>query len=148
MVFAGGGDVLKLLAEVAAGEVGSAGAGGVDVGDGEAGVVGHGYQGGLAEAGVALDGDVVGVDGGVGGEVVQQARASPGPCAEYSPVVELAGLPVIGEADDALGKAGAVVGLDGGGLEQRVAPALRKTSCFHSVGSAMGPGGSSRRGCG
>ncbi len=75
MGFATAGDVFELLAEAAAGEVGAACAGGVDVGDGEARIVGHGDQRGLAEAGVAFDGDVVGVDGGVGLEVVDQAEA-------------------------------------------------------------------------
>jgi len=64
---------LELFAIVAAGQVGSACAGGVDVSDGEAWIVSHGDQGGLAEAGMAFDGDVAGIDGRVGFEVVDEA---------------------------------------------------------------------------
>ena len=72
---------------------------------------------------MAFNGDVVRVDILVGLEVVHEARCSPGPGAEGTPVVELAGLAVVGEADDALGQAGSVVSLERGGVEERVAPA-------------------------
>ena len=118
MIFAGGGDVFELFAEVAASELGAAFAGGADVGDGEARVVGHGDEGGLAVARVAFDADLFGVDGVVGFEVVEGAAGAPGPGAEDAPVVELAWLAFVDEADDAFGEAGAVVGLDAGGIEE------------------------------
>ena len=50
------------------------------------------------------------VDSRVGLEVVHQARAAPGPCAQRAPVVKLAGLAVVRQADDSLGQARSVVG--------------------------------------
>jgi len=51
---------------------------------------------------MAFDGDMVGVYIFVGLEVVEQAGAAPGPGAECAPVVKLARLAVVGEADNAL----------------------------------------------
>ena len=95
VILAGAGDVLELLAEAAAGEVGPTGAGGADIGNDKAGFVGHGDQSGLAAARVALDGDVVSVDDGIGVEIVHQARGAPGPSAQNAPVFQLARLAVI-----------------------------------------------------
>jgi hypothetical protein len=60
---------------------------------------------------VAFDADLFGIHGSVGFEVVEDAAAAPGPSANSSPVVGLAGLAFVDEADDALGEAGSVVGL-------------------------------------
>ena len=85
MVLARTGDVLECLAQVTAIELSSAGSGRTDVGDGEAGVVGHGDEGGLAEAGVAEDSNLFCVDGLVGLKVVEGATSSPGSGTDASP---------------------------------------------------------------
>ncbi len=88
MIFGSGGDVFDLLAEVAAKDLGAAGAGGADEGDGETLVVGHGNERGLSVARETFDADLFGVNGGVGFEIVEGAAGSPGPSAECSPIVE------------------------------------------------------------
>ena len=65
-------------------------------------IVGHGDERGLAVAGVAFDADLFGVDGFVGFEIIEGAAGSPGPGAECAPVVGLARLALVAEADDAL----------------------------------------------
>src|SRR5205085_8293794 len=100
---AGAGEAFYGLAEVAAVELGAAFAGGADEDDGEAWVVGHGDEGGLPVAGDAFDADAFGVDGLIGFEVVEAAGRAPGPGAEGTPVVGLAGLTFVAQADDAFG---------------------------------------------
>ena len=56
----------------------------------------------------------LGVHGGIGLEVIEPARRAPGPGAQRAPVVRLARLALVDQADDAFGQAGAVVGLDAG----------------------------------
>ena len=84
MVFVGAGDVFDHLAPVAAAELCAAFAGGADVGDGEALVVGHGDDSGFAVAGVAFDADLFGVYRFVGLEVVE-ARLAPQAQARRAP---------------------------------------------------------------
>ena len=98
----------------------------------------------FAEARVALDGDVVRVYGGVGLKVVHQARGSPGPGAESAPVVGLAELAAVAEADDPGGEAAAVVCLEAGGIEEREAPALGEGLL---PGRGAGRGGAAAASC-
>ena len=105
VVFARAGDVLHQLAEVAAVELGAALAGGADEADGEPRVVGHRDERRLAVAREPLDADLLGVDGFVGLEIVEGAAGSPGPGPQRAPVVELAGLALVAQADDALASA-------------------------------------------
>ena len=104
-------------------ELGAAFAGGADEHDGEALVERHRDERGLAVARDAFDADLLGVDGLVGLEIVEAARGAPGPGAQRAPVVGLARLAFVDEADDALGEAGAVVGLDAGGVDGDETPA-------------------------
>ena len=60
----------------------------------------------------------------IGLEIVERARRAPRPRAQRAPVVRLARLALVDEADDALRQPGAVVGLDAAGIEGRVAPAV------------------------
>ena len=60
----------------------------------------------------------------VGLEIVETARRAPRPRAQRAPVVGLAGLALVDEADDAARQARAVVGLNAAGVERRVAPAV------------------------
>ena len=122
----GAGDVLDQLAEVAAVQLRAALARGADEGDGEALVVGHRDERRLAVARVALDPDLLRVHGLVGLEVVERAARAPRPGAQRAPVVRLARLALVAQADDALRQPRAVVGLDAVGDEDRVAPALRQ----------------------
>src|SRR2546423_7819573 len=57
-------------------------------------------------------------------QVVKRAARAPRPCAQSAPVVGLARLTMVCQADDSARKPGAVVGLNGGGVEQRKAPAV------------------------
>ena len=120
-------------------EFGAGLAGGTDVADGEAGIVGHGDEGGFAVARVALDADLFGIDGFVGFEIVDAFAGAPGPGFEHTPVVGGARLAFVDEADDALDEAGAVVGLDAGGDVLRVAPASGENLLLPG-GSVGGPG--------
>ena len=78
----------------------------------------------LAVARHAFDADLLRVDGLVGLEIVEAARRAPRPRAQRAPVVRLARLALVDEADDALRQAGAVVGLNAAGIERREAPAV------------------------
>ena len=102
----------------------AAGAGRPDESDGEALVVGHRDDGGLAVSRQALEPDVLCVDRLVGFEVVERAAGAPGPGLERAPVVELSWLPLVDQADDPARQPGAVVGLHAGRDKHRVAPTL------------------------
>ncbi len=71
-------------------------------------------SGRLAVARMAFDADLFGIDGFVGLEVIERAARAPGPGAKGAPIVGLARLALVHEADDALRQAGAVVGLNAG----------------------------------
>ena len=127
MVFAPAGDIGEQFAEVAPVEARAAKARGGDVGDGEAGVVGHGDEGLLAVARDALQPDLLGVHGGISLQVVEEAARAPGDRAEGAPVVRFTGLALVQQGDNAGGgEARAVVGLDAAGIERGVAPAARE----------------------
>ena len=91
----GGRDIAYLLAEDVPVELGAAFARGADVGDGEARVVRHGDQRGLAVARVALKADLFRVDCLVGFEVVEAAAGAPAPGLQRAPVVEFARLALV-----------------------------------------------------
>ena len=96
-------------------QLGAALARGADIGDREALVVRHGDQGRLAIARVAFDADLPGVHGLVGFEIIERAAGAPGPGAQRAPIVGLARLAFVAQADDALRQARAVVGLNAAG---------------------------------
>ena len=124
VVLAGAGEVLDRFAPVAAMQLGAAFAGRSDQHDREARVERHRDERGLAVARDAFDADLLRVDRLVGLEIVETARRAPGPGAQRAPVVRLARLALVDQADDALRQARAVVGLDAAGVERRVAPAV------------------------
>ena len=98
------------FAEVAVFEGGAAFAGVVGDDEGEAGVLGAGPEGGFAEAGVADDSGVLGIDEGEGFEGVEHAGEAPGPGADAGPV---GGVDAGGEsAADAVFPAVGVVGFE------------------------------------
>ncbi len=73
---------------------------------------------------MAFEADLPGVDGFIGFKIVEGAAGSPSPRAQGAPIIELAGLAFVDEADDAFGEAGAVVRLNAGGDDGSVAPAF------------------------
>ena len=73
---------------------------------------------------VAFDADMVCIDCRVGLQVVECSPGSPSPGTQRAPILRLARLAVIGEADDTAGQSGAVIGLNAGRIEQREAPAI------------------------
>ena len=75
------------FAEAAAEEGGAAAAGVVGDDEGEAFILGAGPERGLAEAGLAHDGDAGVVDVIIGLKVVEGAAQAPGPGADGSPLV-------------------------------------------------------------
>src|SRR5205823_11820431 len=87
-------------------------------------VVRHANDGRLAPTRVAFQRDATGIHGLIGLEVIQGAAGTPGPGAQDTPIVELARLALVDQADDALVQTGAVVGLNAAGVEDGVAPAL------------------------
>jgi hypothetical protein len=124
VVFAGASEIAHLLAEIAAVEFGAACSGRADVGDGETRVVGHGDQRGFAVARVAGDSDLPGIYRFIRFKIVEAATGSPCPGAERAPIVELARLAFVDEADNSFLEAIAFVGLDARGDVDGVAPAL------------------------
>ena len=117
------GDVLGGLAEAAAIRCGAALAGGRDEPGGETFVIRHRHQRGLAVARMAEDGDAGSIHVAVGFQVIQHPAGAPGPGAKRPPVGERTGLAPVGEADDAGGEAGAIVGLHAGRVVDGIAPA-------------------------
>src|SRR4029453_2529387 len=131
------------FAEVAAVDLGTALAGGADKANGEALIVRHGDDGRLAVAGQALDADLLGIHGLVRLEVIEGATGTPRPGAQCPPVVHLAWLPLVAQADDAFGQPGTVVGLNAIGEEDGITPALGEHLLL--PGRAGGGGGTGRR---
>ncbi len=123
VVFAGAGEALDGFAEIPAVQFRAAFARGADERHGEARLEGERDERGLAVARHAFDADLLRVHGGIGFKAVQSARRAPGPGAERTPVVRLARLALVDEADDALGQARAVVGLNAVGIDRGIAPA-------------------------
>src|SRR5262249_26298897 len=115
------GHVLDLLAEMAAMQLDSSGPGRADEADGEARVVCHRDDGRLAVARQALDADPFGVHRLVGLEVIQRPAGAPRPRPQRSPVVNLARLALVAQADDTARQARATVGLDAAWHEDGIA---------------------------
>src|SRR5213078_1879139 len=84
----------------------------------------HRHDGRLAVARQPLDADLLRVHRLVGLEVIEGTAGAPGPGPQRAPVVRLAGLALVAQADDAAGQAGAVVGLDTVGHDDRIPPAF------------------------
>src|SRR5204862_2719960 len=124
VVYAGPGEVLDPLAEVSTVQLRPALTRRADQADREARVVRHRHQRRLAVAREALDTDLLRVHRLVGLEVVERPARAPRPGAQRPPVVRLARLALVAQADDALGEARAVVGLDAARVDDRKAPAL------------------------
>ena len=85
VVFAGAGEVLDRLAEVAAVQLGAALARRADEDDGESLVEGHRHERGLAVPRHAFDADLLGVDRLVGLEIVERRARRPTPTRAASP---------------------------------------------------------------
>ena len=62
---------------------------------------------------------MLGVDGRIRLQIVEPARRAPGPGPQSAPVIGLARLPLIDQADDAAGDARAIVGLDASRIDRR-----------------------------
>ena len=123
VVRAGTSEVLHRLAEVASVRLGAPFAGRPHQHEREARLEGHGDEGGLAVARDSFDPHALGVDRGQRLEVVERAGCAPGPRPQRPPLLGRPAVALVGEADDALGQTGAVVGLDAGGAERHVTPA-------------------------
>src|ERR1022692_144997 len=113
----GRGDVLHDFAPIAAVQLGPAFSRGTDKSDREALVVRHSDDGGLAPTRMALQTDAPGVHRFVGLEIIQGAPGAPRPGTQDTPVVQLAGLTLVDQADDSLVQTGAVIGLNAAGVE-------------------------------
>ena len=124
VVFAGAGEVFDSFAKIAAMEFGAAFAGRADEHKSKARVEGHGDKCSFAITRNAFDADVFCVDSFIGFQIIQSARGAPGPGSQGAPVVRLAGLALVDETDDAASQARAVVGLNAGGIDIGVAPAI------------------------
>src|SRR6266850_4551602 len=66
------------------------------------------------------------VHGFVGFEIIQRAAGAPGPRAQRTPIVQLAGLTLVHQPDDAVRQTCAVVRLYAAGRQDRVAPTFRQ----------------------
>ena len=55
-------------------------------------------------------------------EIIEAASGTPSPGSEGAPVVRLARLALVDEADDTAGKTGTVISLDTAGIYHRIAP--------------------------
>src|SRR6476660_195863 len=73
---------------------------------------------------MALDAHLFRIDCFVCLEIIQRAAGSPRPGAQCAPVVELARLSAVREANDPRSQPSAIVRLDGGREEHSVTPAL------------------------
>src|ERR1043166_324836 len=122
MVFARAGEVLDGFAKITAMQLRAAFAGGTDQRDGEARFESERGQRGFAVTRHALDANFLRVHGGIGFEIIQSARCAPGPRAQRAPVIRLAWLAFVDEADDSFRESRAVVGLNTVGIDCRVAP--------------------------
>src|SRR5438105_685611 len=103
MVFPGGGEIFNRFAEVAAIELGSALAGRAYQNDGEAGFEGHRHQRGFPKSRDAFNADVLGIDSGIGFQIIQSSACAPSPGTKRSPIIGLAWLTFVDESNDSLG---------------------------------------------
>ena len=124
VVLAGAGEVLDRLAEVAAVQLRAAFAGRADEHHGEARIERHRHERRLAVARDAFDADALRVHAAIGLEIVERARRAPRPGSQRAPIVRLARLALVGQADDPLRQPRAVVGLHAGGTEEDESPSV------------------------
>src|SRR5580700_7026579 len=87
---------------------------------------------------MTFDADAFRVYRGLDFKIIESTAGSPGPGPEGPPIVELAGLSFINEANDALRETRAVIGLNAAGDQDRIAPSFRQHLLL--------PGWSRRRG--
>src|SRR6187402_979262 len=73
----------------------------------------------------SLDADLPGVHCGIRFEIIQSARRTPSPGAQRTPIVRLARLALVAQADDALGQPRAIVRLNTVRNNRGVTPARR-----------------------
>src|SRR5580704_10411498 len=100
MIFACAGDVTDLFAKIPTIESGAACAGRTYVSSRKARIVGHRYQGRFAVPRMARDPNLAGIPSFVGLEIIHRPTRAPGPCAERTPIVQLARLPFVQQADN------------------------------------------------
>ncbi len=124
VIFAGTGQALDRLAEIAPVRLGATFAGGTDQPHVKALVEGNGDQRRLAVARHTLDADMALIHLRPGREIIEDPTGAPAPGPERAPVIRLARLALIDEADNALGQACAIIGLIAGRVEQDHAPAV------------------------
>ena len=62
----------------------------------------------------------------IAAQEIHRAAGAPGPGTQRAPIIHLARLALVHQADDALGQACAVVGLDAAGIEDGIAPSQRQ----------------------
>src|SRR5579871_901118 len=129
VIFRGGGDVLHLLTKFTAKNFCSAFSRRSDETNRDARVVSHGDECGFSVTRKAFDANLLCVNGFVRFEIINRATRTPGPGSQNSPIIRLARLALIYEADDSLRKAFTIVGLNCSRDELSVAPA----SCHHLV---------------
>ena len=124
MIAARAGEVLHQLTEDTAMQLCAAFAGRTDEADGEAPVVGHRHERRFAVARQAFDADLFCVHCLVGFEIIERAARAPSPRTQRAPILRLARLSFVAEADDAFGQSSAIVSLNAGRDENRVTPAF------------------------
>src|SRR5258706_9637641 len=67
-----------------------------------------------------------GVDRFVSFEIIERAARAPGPRPQSAPIVQLARLALVAQADDPLRQSSAVIRLDAGRVKHGIAPAFGK----------------------
>src|ERR1019366_2660514 len=92
----------------------------------ESRIVRHRERDSLAPARMAFDAHVLRVHRFIRLEIIQHAARAPGPRAQRAPIVHLARLTFVYQADDPLGQARAIIRLDTVGRKHRITPALRQ----------------------
>src|SRR6266446_4899587 len=99
---------------------------------------------------MAFESNLLRIDCFVGFKIVQNTACAPGPRGQYAPVVDLARLTLVDQADDARGQTIAVVLLNTSGLENRISPTFGKNLLLParaSVSSASTTAASTCSGC-
>ena len=95
-------------------QLGAAFAGGTNISDGETRFIRHRHERRFAITRVAFEADLFGVHRFVSLEIIQRAARAPGPRTQRAPIIDLARLSFVAEANDAAGQTRAVVSLNAG----------------------------------
>ncbi len=122
MIPAGPREILHLLSEVASVRFRAALPGGAHQDHREARVERHRHQRGLPKTRNTFDAHAVRVHRRVGFQIVESAGSAPPPRPQRAPVLRLSCLSLIGQTDDALRQACAVVRLNAARIKQSVTP--------------------------